>query len=57
MSPELIAEIHAYTTGIIRAAHEYRLHPFAKSSHGVYCASHGCPSGLQLVAARRGRMS
>lgn len=56
MTPDLIAEIHAWTSGILRARHEYAMHPFIHTGHGVRCANLGCSSGRQnLISKRRGK--
>lgn len=53
MTPDLIAEINAWTTGVLRARHEYEMHPFAHTGHGMRCAVLGCTSGRLLLISKR----
>ena len=44
LTPALTADIHSYTTGVLRARREYELHPI-HDSHTRHCADLGCPLG------------
>lgn len=51
LTPDLIAEIERYTSGVLLARREYALHPTSvRNVHGKRCAAMGCRLGK---AARR----
>lgn len=53
MTPEIAAEIEAYTAGVLAARREYELHPFTHQGHGLTCARRGCKSGLRVMRAKQ----
>lgn len=53
LTPDLIAEIHAYTSGVLLARAEYALHPTTgRNMHSLRCAAMGCRVG-QIARAGR----
>lgn len=53
LTPDLIAEIHAYTSGVLLARREYDLHPHL-DSHTKRCAELGCRFGRVARRLERG---